>query len=410
MKKKNLVLLSILLTLAMFVTACSGQGAAPASSAPKSSAPASSAPASAAPATPAPAPAASEIKIGAVLPMTGDVATFGKSTKQGVELAMAQYNAAGGINGKQIKLIVQDDENKPESSVAALQKLINNDKVVAVVGSVASKCTLAMAPVATQNKIPIISGSSTNPKVTSQKGNDFAFRACFIDPFQGTVIAKFATDTLKAKTAAVMYDVGNDYTVGLYEFFKAGFEKSGGKVVAAESYNNGDQDFNAQLTKIKQLNPDVIVLTDYYQAVGLIAKQARALGIKATFLGGDGWDSPDLVKIGGAAIDGGYFSNHYSPDDSSPDIVQFLKDYKAKYNDSPDALAALGYDAAKMLFEAIKKANSTDGTAIQQALLKTDLKSVTGSIKLNAQRDPEKSAVMIKIEKGKQVFAGKVNP
>lgn len=351
-----------------------------------------------------------EIVIGAVLPITGDVPTFGKSTKNGIELAVEQYNNAGGINGKKIKLVIQDDENKPESGVAALQKLVDENHVVGVLGSVASKVTLAMAPVATQYKIPMVTGSSTNTKVTSLAGNEFAFRACFIDPFQGKVIAKYSFDTLKAKTAAVIYDVGNDYAVGLAENFKSSFEAAGGKVLSMQTYNAGDQDFNAQLTNIKKLSPDVLIMTDYYQTVGLIAKQARQLGIKSTFLGGDGWDSPDLVKIAGDAINGGYFSNHYSSDDTSTEVVQFLKDYKAKYNETPDALAALGYDAAKMLFEAIKNAKSTDGEAIRQALLKTDLTSVTGHIKLDANRDPIKPAVMIKIENGKQVFAGKVTP
>jgi branched-chain amino acid transport system substrate-binding protein len=351
-----------------------------------------------------------EIVIGAVLPITGDVPTFGKSTKNGIELAVEQYNNAGGINGKKIKLVVQDDENKPESGVAALQKLVDENHVVGILGSVASKVTLAMAPVATQYKIPMVTGSSTNTKVTSLAGNEFAFRACFIDPFQGKVIAKYSFDTLKAKTAAVIYDVGNDYAVGLAENFKSSFEAAGGKVLTMQTYNAGDQDFNAQLTNIKKLSPDVLIMTDYYQTVGLIAKQARQLGIKSTLLGGDGWDSPDLVKIAGDAINGGYFSNHYSSDDTSTEVVQFLKDYKAKYNETPDALAALGYDAAKMLFEAIKNAKSTDGEAIRQALLKTDLTSVTGHIKLDANRDPIKPAVMIKIENGKQVFAGKVTP
>lgn len=394
MKRKYYIVTMIVVIFTLLLSACSGQGAKRPEDSSK----------------PAGASGGDVIKIGAVLPMTGDIPTFGKSSKQGAELAAEQYNAAGGINGKKIEIVVQDDENKPESGVAALQKLINNDKVVGVIGSVSSKVTLAMAPVATQNKIPMISGSSTNVKVTTTKGNEFAFRACFIDPFQGTVIAKYAYDTLKAKTAAVMFDVGNDYTVGLKDNFIKGFEAAGGKVLTAESYNNGDQDFNAQLTKIKQMNPDVLVLTDYYQTVGIIAKQARALGITATFLGGDGWDSPDLTKIGGAAINGGYFSNHYSPDDTSPEVVKFLSEYKAKYGETPDALAALAYDAAKMMFEAIKNANSTDGDAIRQALLKTDFISVTGHIKLNENRDPVKSAVMIKVDNGKQVFAGKVNP
>lgn len=389
MKRKRFVLMiAVVFILSLVLSACSSKSSSSSGSSSNSN----------------------EIVIGAVLPITGDVPTFGKSTKNGIELAVEQYNNAGGINGKKIKLIVQDDENKPESGVAALQKLVDESHVVGILGSVASKVTLAMAPVATQYKIPMVTGSSTNTKVTSLAGNEFAFRACFIDPFQGKVISKYSFDTLNAKTAAVIYDVGNDYAVGLAENFKSSFEAAGGKVLTMQTYNAGDQDFNAQLTNIKKLSPDVLIMTDYYQTVGLIAKQARQLGIKSTFLGGDGWDSPDLVKIAGDAINGGYFSNHYSSDDTSAEVVKFLKDYKAKYNETPDALAALGYDAAKMLFEAIKNARSTDGEAIRQALLKTDMTSVTGHLKLDANRDPIKPAVMIKIENGKQVFAGKVTP
>ncbi|KPU44070.1 leucine-, isoleucine-, valine-, threonine-, and alanine-binding protein precursor [Oxobacter pfennigii] len=398
MRKKSSILLSFMLVLALVLTACSGQGGS------NNNNPTT------APTGGASAGLGAEVKIGAVLPMTGDVATFGKSSKQGLDLLIEQYNANGGINGSKIVLVVEDDENKPESGVAALQKLINNDKVVGVVGSVASKVTLAMAPVATQSKVPMVSSSSTNPGVTALAGNEYAFRACFIDPFQGTVIAKFASETLKAKTAAVLYDVANDYTVGLAEFFTAAFEAAGGKVVSSQSYNTGDTDFNAQLTTIKPLNPDVLILTDYYQTVGLIAKQARNLGITGTFLGGDGWDSPDLVTIAGDSIEGGYFSNHYSSEDTSPEVTQFLNDYKAKYNETPDALAALAYDAGKMLLEAIKKANSTDGAAIVEALKATDMTSVTGTIKLDENRNPVKPAVMIQIKDGKQAFASKVNP
>lgn len=390
MKRKSIITILIALVMLLTMTSCSGTGSNKSKSASSSN--------------------SKTIKIGVVAPLTGDIPTFGKSTQEGVELAVAQVNAAGGINGKKVELAVADDQNNPQAGVAALQKLINNDKVVGVVGSVASKVTLALAPIATQNKVPMVTGMSTNVKVTSLKGNEFAFRACFIDPFQGTVLAKFATDTLKAKTAAMLYDVGNDYCVGLAQNFKKQFEAAGGKVVSDLTYNSGDQDFNAQLTKIKPLNPDVILLPDYYQTVALIAKQARQLGIKATFLGGDGWDSPDLVKIGGDAVNGAYFSNHYSPDDTSPEVVQFLKDFKAKYNETPDALAALGYDAANMLLNAIKNAGSTDGEAIRQALLKTDITSVTGHIKLDADRNPVKAAVMIEVVNGKQKFVTKVNP
>lgn len=351
----------------------------------------------------------SEIKVGAVFPMTGDVATFGQSSKNALELLVKETNDAGGINGAPVKVIYEDDENKPANSANAIQKLISNDKVVAVIGSVASKCSIAMGPIATQNKVPMISSTSTNPKVTTD-GGEYVFRACFIDPFQGTVIAKFSKDTLKAKTAAVLYDVGNDYSKGLADFFKAGFEKQGGQVVAFESYNTGDQDFNAQLTKIKPLNPDVILLSDYYNTVGLIAKQARAQGITATFVGGDGWDSADLQKVGGDAIVGGYFSNHYSPDDTSKEVVEFRKNYEKAYGATPDALAALAYDAGKIMFEAIKKAGSTDGEKIKDALKATNLTVVSGNVTFDKDRNPIKGAVMIKVNATSYEFAAKVNP
>ncbi len=352
---------------------------------------------------------ANVIKIGAVFPMTGDVATFGESSKNAVSIAVKEVNAKGGILGKKVEVIYEDDQNTPANAANAIQKLISNDKVVAVIGSVSSKTSIAMGPIATQNKIPMITSTSTNPKVTTD-GGEYVFRACFIDPFQGTVLAKFSADTLKAKTAAVLYDVGNDYSKGLGDYFKAGFEELGGQVVAVESYNAGDQDFNAQLTKIKPLNPEVILLADYYNTVGLIAKQARALGITATFVGGDGWDSADLYKVGGDAIDGGYFSNHYSPDDTAPSVVEFRKKYEEKYGKTPDALAALGYDAAKILFTAIEKAGSTDGEKIKDAMKATDLEVVSGKITFDQDRNPVKSAVMIKVVKDKYEFVTKVTP
>lgn len=353
--------------------------------------------------------AADVIKIGAVFPMTGDVATFGQSSKNALELLVEEQNSKGGLLGKKIQVIYEDDENKPANSANAIQKLISNDKVVAVIGSVASKCSIAMGPIATQNKVPMISTASTNPKVTTE-GGAYVFRACFIDPFQGTVIAKFSSENLKAKTAAALFDVGNDYSKGLAEYFKAGFEKLGGKVVAFESYNAGDLDFNAQLTKIKPLNPEVILLADYYNTVGLIAKQARAQGITATFVGGDGWDSADLYSVGGDAIDGGFFSNHYSADDTSAEVVNFRKTYEAKYKGTPDALAALAYDSGKIMFAAIEKAGSTDGAKIKDALQATAVTVVSGKVTYDKDRNPIKGAVMIKVVKDKYEFTAKVNP
>lgn len=348
-----------------------------------------------------------DIKIGVVEPLTGSVGAFGQSAKNGIALLEDQINKNGGINGKKIKFIYGDDENKPASAVSVGQKLINDDKVVAIVGPLTSTCANSLAPIAQQNKIPMVSGTATNPKVT--QAGDFIFRTCFIDPFQGTVIAKFANGDLNAKTAAILYDNGNDYSKGLADYFKKAFEAAGGKIVASETYNTNDQDFNAQLTKIKPSNPDVLLLPDYYQTVGLIAKQARSIGIKATFLGGDGWDSADLFKVGGDAVNGAYFSDHYSADDTAPDVVQFIKDYKAKYNGAtPDAMAALNYDAAKVLVQAIQSAGKTDGASIQAALKKYSGTVVSGKVSFDGNRNAVKAAVILKADGGKFNFIKKV--
>jgi len=348
-----------------------------------------------------------EIQIGAVLPLSGDIAALGQSSKNALELLQEQINNKGGVLGKKVKFVIEDDENKPANSANVTQKLITQ-KVVGIVGSYSSKCSIAMGPVVNSAKIPMITGTSTNPKVT--EAGEYVFRACFIDPFQGTVIAKFASEDLKAKTAAVLYDIGNDYSKGLAEFFQDGFKKAGGNVVGVETYANGDQDFNAQLTKIKALNADVLILPDMYSNVGLITKQARALGIKSIFLGGDGWDSPDLFKIGGDSVNGSYFANHFSPDDTSPAVVQFTKDYKAKYNSTPDATSGLMYDAGSLLIKAIEKAGSTEPDKIKDAMKSLNVEVVSGKVSFDEKRNPVKSAVMIKIEDGKQKFVKKVNP
>lgn len=350
-----------------------------------------------------------KIKIGLVTPLTGDVATFGQSTKNAVMIALDEVNKAGGVLGKQIELVIEDDRNDPKETANIVRKFIDKDKVIAIIGSLTSKCTLAGAPVANTSKIPMVSSSSTNPKVT-QVG-PFIFRVCFIDDFQGQVMAQFALEDLKAKKAAVLYDVGNDYSKGLAEYFEKSFKEGGGQVVAMETYTVNDNDFKAQLTKIQGQNPDVIFLPDYYQKVALIANQARSLGIKATFLGGDGFDSPELVKLAGKNIEGAYFSNHYSKDDPDPAVKEFIQKYQAKYNAVPDALAALGYDAFMFLIEGIKKAGSADSEKIKDALTGIgEFSGVTGKFTLNENRDPIKSAVVLQIKNGQQTFVKKVEP
>lgn len=349
------------------------------------------------------------IVVGEVGSMTGNEATFGISTHNGITLAFEQINAAGGVKGKKLKVIALDNQGKPEEAATAVTKLITQDKVVAILGEVASSRSLAMAPIAQANKIPMISPSSTNPKVTEQ--GDYIFRVCFIDPFQGTVMAKFASETLKIKRVAILRDVRNDYSVGLADFFKETFTKNGGQIVTDVSYSAGDIDFKSQLTAIRGKNPEAIFVPGYYTEVGLIARQARELGIKVPLMGGDGWDSPKLKEIGGKALEGSYFSNHYSEEDQAPQVQKFISDYKQKFGSSPDALAAMGYDAALVLAEAMKNATDLSPTAIRDAIAKTkDFQVVTGKITLNEKRDAVKSAAVLKIEDNRFKFQTTVSP
>lgn len=349
-----------------------------------------------------------EVIIGGVAPLTGEAATFGVSTKNGYDLAVAEWNAKGGVLGKQVKLVFADDKGDPAEGATVFTKLIEQDKACAILGTVMSKVSLAGAPICQAAKIPMIATASTNPKVTGV-GN-FVFRACFIDPFQGTVGAKFAFDDLKAKKAACLFDVGNDYTKGLSEFFKTKFTALGGEVVGFEGHATGTSDFKAQLTKVLAAKPDVLYISDYYSDVAIMAKQARELGFKGPMIGGDGWDSPKLVEIAGPAVEGCFFTNHYAKEDKAPIVQEFVKKYTDKYKAAPDALAALAYDAANIMLDAINRAGSTDGAAIQGALVKTDLKVVTGQVKFDAERNPVKSAVIIELKGGQQVYKTTVAP
>ena len=347
------------------------------------------------------------IKIGFVGPLTGGASSYGQSSQKGLQLLEEQTNKAGGINGKKVQVIYSDDENKAATTVTVGQKLINSDKVAAIVGPVTSTCANSLAPICQQYNIPMITGTGTNANIT--KSGDSIFRTCFIDPFQGKVMAKFASEDLKAKTAAILYNAGDDYSKGLADAFKSNFTQNGGSIVDAETYNTGDKDFNAQLTKVAPKNPDVMFLPDYYNTVAVIAKEARAAGIKSTFLGGDGWDSTELFSIGSDAVNGAYFSDHYAADDTSANVVQFIKDYKAKFNSDPDAFAALTYDAGKVLFDSIKKAGGTDANAIKNALKNYQGTVVCGNIKFDSDRNAVKAAVIIKADNGKNKFYKKVS-
>ena len=339
-----------------------------------------------------------EILVGEYGSFTGDEATFGISTSNGVKMAVEEVNKAGGIKGKQIRLISLDNQGKAEEAAASVSRLINQNGVVAVLGEVASSRSLAAAPIAQAAKIPMISPSSTNPKVTEV--GDYIFRVCFIDPFQGTVMAKFAFENLKAQKVAILRDVKSDYSVGLADYFIKKYKELGGEIVADVSYQAKDIDFKGQLTQIKAAKPDAIFVPGYYTEVGLIARQARQLGLTAPLMGGDGWDSPKLPEIGGTAINGNYFSNHYTTESTDPVVVDFIKRYKEKYDGvTPDGLAALGYDAAKILFEAMKRGADVKPATIRDEIAKTkDFIGVTGKITIDANRNAAKPAVVVKVD------------
>src|SRR5687768_12400529 len=340
-----------------------------------------------------------KVRIGVFMSLTGSTANFGISSVNGIKMAADEVNKAGGINGKQIELLVEDDRSDASEAATIVTKFVTQDQVHAVLGEVASSRSIAAAPIAQNAKVPMLTPSSTNPEVT--KKGDFIFRSCFIDPVQGAAIGQFAAKGLNAKRAAIMVDRKNDYSTGLANNITETFTKLGGQIVATTSYQEGDQDFNAQLTSIKGANPEVIFVPGYYNDVGLIAKQARDRGITVPLIGGDGWDSAQLYAIGGSAIKGSFFTNHYSPYDTDPKVVKFVNDYKALYNATPDALAATAYDAAHIMFDAIKRANSTDGTAIRNALAATNaFPGVTGTVTFNENRDAVKPIVMIEIKDG----------
>ena len=341
--------------------------------------------------------------------MTGSEATYGQSTDNGIRLAIEEINASGGINGKPVKLITYDDKGDAREAGLAVTRLVDSDRVTAVLGEVASSLSLAGAPVCQTAGVPMVSPSSTNPDVTAV--GDKIFRVCFIDPFQGLVCAKFARDNLKLDKAAVLFDQSQAYSTGLKDEFIKAFESLGGTISEQQAYNKGDQDFTPQLNKIRGSNPDVIFVPGYYTDVGNIALQARKLGIKVPLLGGDGWDSSKLTEIGGKAIEGCYYSNHYSQQDPSPRVQEFIKKYQEKYGAKPDGLAALGYDAAMLLFDAMKRSPSLNGTDLAAALASTtDFDGVTGMITINGRRDAVKPAVMLEIKNGVPTYVTTIEP
>lgn len=337
------------------------------------------------------------IPVGEYASMTGDTATFGQSSHKGILLAVDEINAAGGVNGRSLDLHTEDDQSQATEAATAVQKLIDRDHVTAVLGEVASGNSMAAAPICQSRQVPMISPASTNPDVT-KKGN-YIFRVCFIDPFQGTVMAKFAANNLKLKRIAVLKDQTQPYSTGLAANFVTAFTGLGGQIVANQSFSGTDTDFKAQLTSIKAQNPDGIYVPAYYNQVGTIGLQARQLGIKVPLLGGDGWDSPKLFDAAGGALEGCYFSNHYSPEDKSPVVQDFIQKFKAKNSgEVPDAMAALGYDAARILADAMKRAKSLSGPDLRDAIAAThDFPGVTGKITINKDRNADKPAVVLQI-------------
>lgn len=360
------------------------------------------------------------VKIGLNTELTGDVPAVGASSKNAAELFVSQINAAGGVKvGDQtlpIKLVIGDNGNKADQAAAVAQRLITQDNVLAMIGPDSSVCAIPAADIAEAAKCAMISPWSTNPKTTldpnTGKPKEYVFRACFIDTFQAGVLAKFVLNNLKAKTAAVLYDSTSEAPNGQATLFKETFEKNGGKIVGFESYSTGDKDFSAQLTKIKATNPEVIFLPAYYTDVPLIAQQARSLGITAQFVGSDAWSSPELIKLGGADIEGSYFCNHYSTQIATPIAQKFMTDYQAKYGQAPDDVAALTYDAFGLLIQAVKDAGKLDRQAVRDALAKIPkYDGVTGTMQfVPGSGDPIKSAVILQIKGGKFVWVANAQP
>ena len=350
------------------------------------------------------------VRIGEFASLTGKEAAFGQSSHKGTVLAIEKLNAAGGVLGAKIELLTEDNQSKPGESTTAVRKLISRNKIVALLGEVASSRSLEAAPIAQGAHIPMVSPSSTNPEVT-QRG-PYIFRVCFIDPFQGAVLAKFAFNSLHAHRVGVLSSVSSAYSVGLAKYFAEPYVAAGGVIAIAQKYSEGDKDFKAQLTAIRAAGVDAIFVPGYYTEAALIAKQARELGLTIPLFGGDGWEAPQLLEIGGTAVEGCYYSTHYSPEDPAPLVQQFVQAFQARWGgEMPDAMAALGYDSALMLADAIKRAGSTDGARIRDALAATKgFAGVTGTTSMDADRNASKAAVIVVIKDGRFQFLESVAP
>ena len=367
-------------------------------------------------ATPAPASAAAQpttgpLIIGTVGALTGPEAHFGSETRNGAQLAVEEANAAGGIQGRQLGLRSYDSQSRPEEAVNAATRLVTQDRAAFIVGENQSSLSLAMAPAAAKGEVPMIAPSSTNPRVTSE-GGPYVFRVCFTDTFQGQLLARYAREALKADRVAMLVDQKSAYAIGLAKVFAARFGALGGKVVGEQAYTAGDTDFRSQLTRAKAERPEVLFIPGYYSDVGPMARQARELGIRATLLGGDGWDSGDrLGQLGGSAVEGALYSTHFAADNPGGRVQDFIARYKARFGSVPDALGALGYDAARVGIDALRRSSGVGGPALREQIARTrDFDGITGRITLGPDRDAVKPAIIVKLVKGKPVFAAEVPP
>lgn len=350
------------------------------------------------------------IKVGQYAALSGKEAAFGTAAHKGVILAFEEANAAGGVLGRKVELVTEDNQSKPGESATIAKKFVSRDKVIAVLGGNPSSNSLEAAPVLQNAKVPMIAISSTNPRVT-EVGN-YIFRVCFIDPFQGAVLAKFARETLHARRAALLTSVNNAYSVGISKVFREKFTAAGGEIVAEQKHSEGDKDFRAQLTAIKAAGAEVIFHSSNYTEGALICIQARQLGFTGPIFGGDAWEAPQLIEIGGAAVEGTYYSTHASPESTAPEVRNFVKKFRARWDgETPDSIAALGYDAAQLLFDALQRAGTTEGAKLRDAIAATSkFPGVTGSITIDKDRNATKSAVILTVKNGKFAFVETVNP
>ncbi|HXI12860.1 MAG TPA: ABC transporter substrate-binding protein [Thermoanaerobaculia bacterium] len=352
----------------------------------------------------------SEILVGEYGSMTGPEASFGQGTHNGIILALDEINAGGGVKGRKIKVITEDDQSRPDQAASAVTKLISQHRVVAILGAAASSNSLAGAPICQSNKVPMITPGSTNPEVT--KKGDYIFRTCFIDPYQGEALAKYIANDLKLRRAAILRDVSSDYSMGLANVFRQTFVSLGGEIVAEQSYSKGDSDFRAQLTGLKSSRMEVLFVPGYYTDIGQIAIQARDLGIQHPLMGGDGWDSPRLIEIGGEALEGSFYTNHHHADDPAPSVRNFVDKYRKRHGYDPDGGAALGYDSMKLLASAMRRAASLDGPTLRDEIARTrEFAGVTGVITMGPDRNPlNKKFVVLEVKNGRLALRAAIEP